>query len=196
MYNIEYLSKLLEKLVKEVEECYRNKCYIASMILYGAILETLLLCMCFAYSEQVRKTKVYQKVKRKCIKNNIRKRGFILEFTLTDLLKVSEELKWLPMKEKIENIGVFKEFRDWVMWVKETRNLVHPACWLKPDKYFGNIHKLMKTSRRKTIKKFVEISEETVGGIRELLLGKIMKDLKRKLKNKKIVIYSPFNNQN
>ncbi|MCU4137439.1 MAG: hypothetical protein MW689_001010 [Thermodesulfobacteria bacterium] len=48
MYDIEYLSKLLEKLVKEVEECYRNKCYIASMILYGAILETLLLCMCFA----------------------------------------------------------------------------------------------------------------------------------------------------
>jgi len=108
-------------------------------------------------------------VKQRCIENNIRKRGFILEFTLTDLLKVGEELKWLPMEEEINNIGTFK---DWIMWVKETRNLVHPARWLKPDKYFGNIHKLMKTSRRKTIKKFVEISEETADGVRELLLGK------------------------
>ena len=118
-------------------------------------------------------------MKQRCIENNIRKRGFILEFTLTDLLKVGEELKWLPMEEEINNIGTFK---DWIMWVKETRNLVHPARWLKPDKYFGNIHKLMKTSRRKTIKKFVEISEETADGVRELLLGKIMKDLSTKIK--------------
>ena len=102
----------------------------------------------------------------------------MLEFTLSDLLKIGEELKWLPMKEKIEDIGLFE---DWVQCVKETRNLIHPTRWLKPDKYFGNIHKLMKNVKKSSLKKFVNISEETVDGIRILLLGKIERDLRKKL---------------
>ena len=102
----------------------------------------------------------------------------MLEFTLNDLLKIGEELKWLPMKEKIKDIGFFE---DWVQWVKETRNLIHPACWLKSDKYFGNIHRLMKDVKKSSLKKFVNISKETVDGIRILLLSKIERDLRKKL---------------
>ena len=178
MYNVEYLCKIIDKFWKEANKCYENKCYLACMILYGAVLEALLLAMCFVYQDKVRKTNKYQEVKQKCIKKKIRKRGFMLEFTLSDLLKIGEELKWLPMKEKIEDIGLFE---DWVQWVKETRNLIHPARWLKPDKYFGNIHKLMKGAKKSSLKKFVNISEETVDGIRILLLGKIERDLRKKL---------------
>ena len=178
MYNVEYLCKIIDKFWKEADKCYENKCYLACMILYGAVLETLLLAMCFVYQDKVRKTNKYQEVKQRCIKKKIRRRGFMLEFTLSDLLKIGEELKWLPMKEKIEDNGVFE---NWVQWVKETRNLIHPACWLKQDKYFGNIHKLMEDVKTSSLKKFVNISEETVNGIRILLYGKIEKDLYKRL---------------
>ena len=101
--------------------------------------------------------------------------------SLGDLLKIADELKWIPFQEKIEDVGIVK---DWVYWVKQTRNLVHPAKWLKQDKYFDDLHKLIKIKRGewKKLKKLVELSEEAVDGVMMILQAKINKDLMRRLK--------------
>ncbi len=173
-YDVEKIMNVAQKFFEEAQKCYENKCYIASLILYGASLEALLLAMCFAYPEKVRNTNTYKSKKRK----TKRKRGIFLEFTLKDLIEIAEELKWLPLKEQIENIG---EFRNWVKWVQMTRNLVHPASWLKPDRYFGNIHKIMEQASEREYRKFVEISEETVLAIDEILRRIVKKDLSQQL---------------
>ena len=86
------------------------------------------------------------------------------------------------MEEKIDDIGIF---RDWVKWIQESRNLIHPARWLKPDPYFGNIHQEMQVFSKRKYKKFVEISEETISGITDLL-GQIVEcDLAQKLNTSK-----------
>jgi len=175
MYNFDVAMRVMENLRKEADLCFQNKCYIAALILYGSVLESSLLCMCFIYPERVRKTQVYKKKKNK----SKRKRGIFLEFTLNDLINIAEELKWFPMQERIDDTGIF---RDWVKWVQETRNLIHPARWLKPAPYFGNIHREMQKFSKSKYKRFVEISEETVSGI-AVLLGRVVEhSLAQKLK--------------
>lgn len=137
-------------------------------------MEAVLLSMCFVYPEKVRRTKVYNDKKRKTKK----KRGVFLEFTLEELIKIAEELKWLPMQEKVENIGIFK---DWVKWVQKSRNFVHPARWLKPDPYFGNIHKEMQDFSESKFKRFVEISEKTISVIIDILRHKVELSLAKAL---------------
>ena len=177
-YNIDYITKLAQRYYSEARKCYENKRYISSFILYGATLEALLLAVCICYSKEVRKTTIYLKKKKWCK----RKRGIFLEFTLKELLDIARKLNWIPFDEKVENIG---KVENWIQWVKETRNLVHPACWLKPDKCFGNIHRLMRDTCFKEYKKFVKISEETISGIDYLLQGKINKDLMKWYRKRK-----------
>jgi len=179
-YEIEYILKICQRYLLEARKCYKQGCYIGSFTLYGAVLEAMLLSCCFVYAEAVRKTSVYLNKK----KHSKRKRGIFLEFTLKNLLDIARELNWIPFDKKVENIG---KVEDWIQRVKETRNLVHPACWLKPDKYFGNIHRLMRKARSKEYKKFVKISEETIVGISYLLEGKISKDLTKWLRRKKYI---------
>jgi len=177
-YDIEYILKIYQRYHSEAHRCYKQKCYIGSFVLYGAALEALLLSFCFVYAEAVRKTSVYLNKKKRCK----RKKGIFLEFTLKELLDIARELNWIPFDKKVENIG---KVENWIQRVKETRNLVHPACWLKPDKYFGNIHRLMRDTCVKEYKKFVKISEETISGINYLLQGKIDKDLMKWCKKRK-----------
>ena len=92
MYNLDVAMKVMENLRNEADLCFRRKCYIAALILYGSVLEALLLSMCFVYSEKVRKTQVYKKKKNKCK----RKRGIFLEFTLNDLINIAEGVKMVP----------------------------------------------------------------------------------------------------
>ncbi len=173
MYNVEKMSNIMEKFFQEAQRCYENRCYIASLILYRATLEALLLSMCFVYPEKVRKTQIYknrkkiEKRKREQGRGG-RKRGIFLEFTLSELIKIAEELKWLPMKEQVEDLG---EFKNWVKWLQMTRNLIHPALWLKPDPYFGNIDKIVEQASKKEYREFIKLSEETILGIKEILLG-------------------------
>jgi len=179
MYDIEYLLKITNRYREEAKKCFENRCYLTSFIAWGAALEGVLLAMCFCYSERVRKTKVYGKYKNKTKK----KKNLFLELSLNDLLKIADELKWIPFQEKIEDVGIVK---DWVYWVKQTRNLVHPAKWLKQDRYFDDLHKLIKIKRGewKKLKKLVELSEEAVDGVMMMLQVKINSDLIKRLKQK------------
>jgi len=173
-YDISYLFDITEKLFKEAEKCYKNKCYIASFVLYGAILEAFLLSLCFVYPEKVRKSKEYRKSRKK----NRKRKGLFFEFNLSQLIKIAEELEWLPMNDMVEDIGIFK---NWIKWVQETRNLIHPARWMKSDLYFGDLHKLMRNHTYKEYRRFVAISKETILTVRDLLLFTAEKDLLNKL---------------
>jgi len=175
MYNLDVAMRVMRNLHKEADLCLQNKCYIAALILYGSVLESLLLCMCFVYPEKVRKTQVYKKRKNK----SKRKRDIFLEFTLNDLINIADELKWFPMQDKIDDISIF---RDWVKWVQETRNLIHPARWLKPDPYFGNIHREIQDFSKRKFKRYVEISEETVSRMADLLGQIVEHSLAKKIK--------------
>jgi len=62
-----------------------------------------------------------------------------------------------------------------------TRNLVYPALWLKPDPYFGNIHKIMEQVSKREYRKFVKLSEETVLAINKIFHRIVIKDLSRGL---------------
>jgi len=178
MDDVEKLIDVIQMFHNEAKRCFYNECYIASLILYGSTLEALLLAMCFLYPERVRTTQVYRN-KNKGVQGKVgRKKRIFLEFTLNDLIKIAEELKWLPMHDKVENIGIFK---DWVKWVQETRNLVHPARWLRPGGYFGNLHELVQSASKREFKKFVEIAEETVSVIIDFLRVKVEEDLAKKL---------------
>jgi len=147
--------------------------------MYGSALESLLLGMCFYCPEEVRKTKEYIKIK----KESKRKRGLFLEFTLNQLIRIAEKLKWIPLKEKIEDIGVVE---DWVRFVQETRNLVHPAKWFKPGGYHLNLVETLRKTPYKKYKKYAEICEDTIEGVSLLLTGGVEKDLAKKLEKHKV----------
>lgn len=179
-YDIEYLLRVTERYLEEGRKCFQNKCYIASFIMYGSVLESFLLAMCFIYHEEVRKTKEYIKIRKK----SKRKRGSFLELKLSQLIEISEELKWLPLKNKVEDIGIVE---DWVKFVQETRNLVHPARWLKPGGYHRELPKILRKMPYRKYKKYAEICEETIEGISLLLASRVGKDLAKKLKSKRII---------
>jgi len=124
MYDKERLLDVGIKFKKEADNCFESGHYLASIVLYGAVLEALLLRMCFIYPKKVRRTEHYKRVKS--MKKNIRKQGFFLEFSLNDLIKIGEDLGWLPTDT---------DAKAGIRWCKETRDLIHPARWLKPDRY-------------------------------------------------------------
>ena len=174
MYNIERLLDVGIKLKKEADNCFESGHYLASIVLYGAVLEALLLSMCFVYPDEVRGTEVYERVKHLCLKRKIRKRGFFLEFSLNDLIKIGEDLGWLPTD---------RDAKTGIRWCKETRDLIHPARWLKPDRYFKQIHKLFGKAEKEDLKNFACLSKEIVEGVVELLGGKVAQDLEKYTRN-------------
>ncbi len=182
-YDIEYILKISNRYHREAKRCYENNCYLASFVMYGAVLEGYLLAMCFCQADKVRRTEKYLDIKRRYKKKykEDRKRGFFLEFSLRDLLKIAEELKWIPFDEKVGDAGIV---RDWIFRVKQTRNLIHPARWLKEDDYFNDLHKWIKIKRGEwqKLKKFVEISEETVSEIVTILEQENNQDLIKQLR--------------
>ena len=181
MYNLEVMLKVVEKFLEEARNNFENKCYLSSLVFYGATLEAILLSMCFIYHRKVRKTQVYKR--RRSQKKRAKKRGIFLEFTLDELIKIAEELKWFPMDDKIDDSSIFE---DWVKWVHMTRNLIHPSRWLKPDSYFGNLNKIITTASKRELRKFTQLSEEIISGILEILSAKVAGNLPcHKMKNGK-----------
>ena len=174
-YDVDFLSKIGENYLEEARKCNQNKYYVSSFIMYGAALEGVLLAMCCCYPARVRTTKTYKKVKGR----SRRKRAIFLNLSLSQLISIAKELNWLPFKEKIEDIGTFE---NWVRFVQETRNLVHPGRWLKPSIYFIELPKLMRKPPYRKYQDFAEICDETVSGICLLLANKVEEDLAKKIK--------------
>ena len=182
MYDVNYISKVAISYLEEAKKCYDNDCYIASLIMYGAALEAILLSLCFCYQDQARRA-IKQLSLQKIIKNRLKrsgkKRGMLLELSFEDLIKIAEYLNWLPLKDRVDQDSLVE---DYVRLVKEVRNLVHPARWLKPDPYFHEVHIFMKNSTREDIKKLCELLNEVVDVVRNLLVNKICENIQKQIK--------------
>jgi hypothetical protein len=86
-----------------------------------SVLETALMAMCFLYPFQLRRTTVYQK------KRFRRKRSRTLDFTLYELIKIADELRWFP--PKLATWGKRTTLAGFAHEIRKLRNFVHPAVW-------------------------------------------------------------------
>jgi hypothetical protein len=80
--------------------------------------------MCLLYPEEVKKTSVYAK------KRFRGKRNRALEFSLSQLIDIAEELRWFPPKRitwagKRTTVGGFSHE------IRKVRNFVHPGGWAR-----------------------------------------------------------------
>jgi len=171
-YDMEYLIKIKDLFLEEIEKCLQNGCYIAGLIMCGALLETCLLAICFCYPEKVRKTKIYKDIKKRFKE----KRGLFFKLNLSQLIKIANELKWLPLKEEIDDLGTFEDF---IRFVQEVRNLVHPARWMKPSSHHPEFPKILKETPYKDYKKYLKFCKEIVENTCLILGSVVAKDLEK-----------------
>lgn len=108
---------------KETERCRRAKAYLAGCVMAGAELETALLMMINAYPHEAMATNKCPRTKKKIVKP-------LIDWKLTELLRVAKAAEWLPSgleygnddwNERKAKIGDHAEV------VREIRNLAHPA---------------------------------------------------------------------
>ena len=173
-YDVEHLMRISLQVLEEARKCSDKGCYVAAFVLYGFVLEAFLLTMCFCYPEEVRKTKKFHDL-RKRLK---RKRELFLDLSLAQLIEISRELRWLPLEEQVDNTGIVE---DWVRFVQEARNLVHPGRWLKRSQYFPELPRILKGIPYKELRKYVNICEETIECVALLLEHKLKTELTKRL---------------
>lgn len=109
---------------KEAKRCEESNAYLAGCIMLGSVLETTLILMVDCYCEEVEKTK-----KIPMHKNKPRP---LLEWKLSQLLKIAKAANWLPSKlnlndnwdTRIAKIGDYAEV------LRMIRNLAHPSCYV------------------------------------------------------------------
>jgi hypothetical protein len=96
----------------------------------GAALEGLLQAMCFVYPEDVKKTAVYQKKKKRGFQ---RKRNRALDFKYVELINIAAELEWFPSR-KFVVWGKRTNVAGFVHELRELRNYVHPGVRAPKEK--------------------------------------------------------------
>jgi hypothetical protein len=111
------LSRLYNR---QAKICYENKAYLASCILIGAALESILLAFVNCYPRQARKSK-FAPQKHGQIKP-------FSEWTFNNLLSVVKERGWLPsgLSKDDEWDDAKAKIGDYAELIRQTRNFVHP----------------------------------------------------------------------
>lgn len=97
----------------EAERCETGRAFLAGCILQGALLEGSLTAMAIVYRESVWNTARYKKVKAKVWNNYHRSVRWLRDFSLNDLERISQELRWAS--------GLHRETNA----LRDMRNLVH-----------------------------------------------------------------------
>ncbi len=124
------LGKLASFYHREAGKCLRGRAYLAACVIQGAALEAVLQAMCFLYPEDIKKTTVYQKKKKRGIQ---RKRNKALDFKYFELINIAAELSWFPAKRI--TWGKRTTLAGFVHELRKLRNYVHPGVWApeQPD---------------------------------------------------------------
>lgn len=115
------LGKLARFYDREAAKCIRGRAYLAACVMQGAALEAALYAICFVYPNEVRGTRVHQRKKFR------RKRYKVLDFTLSQLINIADELEWFPSR-KI-TWGKRTTLAGFAHELRELRNYVHPGKW-------------------------------------------------------------------
>jgi hypothetical protein len=168
MEKIGRLVQLINFYKTEAEKCKENRAYLAGCVMYGAMLEAILLSMCLCYPDQVRRTEIYKrKYKKRC---NINK---FLYISLRDLIKIATKLEWLPAKTDVRKLEE-AEIGNLTEIITEIRNLIHPGKWIREKEY-----KKLRISRR-----HCEMIFDILQGVNEYLFNKLIKDIKKAISKK------------
>lgn len=126
------LRELMVSYQDEAQKCQRGKAYLAATVMRAAAFEAGLQAMCFLYPEEVKRTTVFAK------KHFRGKRYRALEFSLSQLINIADELGWFPSRRftwggKRATVGGFAHE------IRKVRNCVHPGEWaskrLNPSKF-------------------------------------------------------------
>lgn len=118
------LMKLMNLYHKEAERCQTVGASLAGCVMVGAALEAELTAMCCCFSDDIPSELIP------------RRRGHpqpLLRWSLSDLLRVARELRWLPYEPEL---GVASKYRgkdigDYATGINEMRNLVHVGNYVR-----------------------------------------------------------------
>lgn len=130
MNNIDLTDEQFHKLLslcnlyhREAKKSMNAKAYHAGCVMIGATLETILITICYCYSDEIPESLI-PKLKGKS--------KHLLKWSLFDLLNVARELNWLPsglnLKDKWDH--KIAKIGDYAVVLKEFRNLVHPSVYI------------------------------------------------------------------
>jgi len=116
------LSRLYHR---EAGRCGKAKAYVAGCAMAGAALEAALLAMLHLYGEEV------QAAGFAAMKKGQPKQ--LLEWTLAEMLAVAVRMEWLPAALPRGATWSTRKARigDYAEWVRQLRNLIHPARYLR-----------------------------------------------------------------
>jgi hypothetical protein len=120
------LLKIHNFYIDEAEKCYESKAYFAGCVMLGSALEAILLIMVSQYPEEINKLKTFPKRRGKTTAP--------INWSLSDLLHIAAELKWLPCKLKRTDDYSSPEqgaIDDDARIIQEIRNIVHPGKYLR-----------------------------------------------------------------
>lgn len=122
------LGKLATFYHREARKCSRSRAYLAATVMQVSAFEAALQAMCFLYSDEVKRTTIYQH------KRFRGKRYKALEFKLYELIKIADELSWFPAKRASWD-GKRKTLAGFSHEIRGLRNFVHPGVWARehPD---------------------------------------------------------------
>ena len=115
------LSRLIGRFDKEAERCAAARAYYAACVMQGAVLEGLLISICDCYDDEVRSY-------LESLPATERPRGQLLRWDLDHLIKIAVALEWLPGRKRARGP---RKIGDWLLLVKELRNLSHPGRHLR-----------------------------------------------------------------
>ncbi len=107
---------------REVHKCRRAGAYLPACVMQVSVLETALMAMCFLYPVHIRRTAVYKGKKFR------RKRSKALDFTLFELIKIADELRWFP-PNVVTTWGKRTTLAGFAHEIRKLRNFVHPGVW-------------------------------------------------------------------
>jgi hypothetical protein len=147
--------------LKEAKRCEDAKAHLAGCVMVGSAVECLLILFTNIFFEEAIAS-------GKAPKNRDGKIKHLLEWTLADLLGVAKAANWFPETIKGEKAAI----RDSASTLKQIRNLVHPARYLKD--HHG----------KRVTRKFLDFSFETALDARNWLLDKNNADLLKRLQKK------------
>jgi hypothetical protein len=119
------LGRLGLKYHREAQRCKGSKAYIAGCVMAGACLESFLLTMVNIYGKEIQAAGFVPTVKGKPKP--------LLKWTLSELIHVAREMKWLPSGLQIGTKWNTRRAKigDYTEALRQTRNLVHPSRHLQ-----------------------------------------------------------------
>jgi hypothetical protein len=120
------LRRLIRVYRREADRCAAAGAFLAACVMHGSVLETMLILTINAFSEEALATSAVPKKRGGAPKP-------VLSWTITELLAVAKEAKWLPAGLKLDDDWSFRKARlgDYAEVVRMVRNLVHPRRYLE-----------------------------------------------------------------